>query len=727
MRYQRAARRRAQPTGNRRKRLAVWFIGILMVLLLAARLLLSDSDGAAEANKTSEQTVPLSTSTPEQTAARDEIRAENPSTSHPLTPKRFFVDFQSEPRSAYESDSIRVHLDDGADYLFVTTGQHTVAYPHIQFRDRIKSTVDVTGGSQHSRFDTMYPPTESFSMPAWATLPERETLDHASIFVSIAAYRDEECATTLLSILQNAKSPHRIYAGISEERLVDDVDCLSMLGLETPEAARRLLWGEEASTSSLYYKMQYMTWGDVLNGRRVVTVATAFKGTTRPPAPASTSTSTTAAPTSACPLHSSTDASDTLSDDANATCLCNTSTSSHEDTGASDGSSSSSSSTTVTTAPTKDDGRVMYMDATYKRDELSCLQGSVETARDEFLLFLHHQLPATHKRYAQLKAYFAGLPEETKAMYRLKFPLRSGQGLQGQLSPALAGCRVTTRVTSPSNARGPTFGRYVTSLLQFNQDYYMVIDSHSRFSLHWDSKMILRVFQLPTRGVLSHYPNGYVPEAPEGEFGKRDVMTMCKGVILDNGMPKLGANWMDFSPHPTLEAFAAAGYIFGDAQVVLDTPFDPFLPYLFDGEEILFSVRMWTKGWDIYCPGEANVFHHYLRPHAPKFWSLMSPERTSVQKMSERRALHLLRRAQPWEEDKKKYRGAYLPPSQRLIVTKKELTRIPQLSLEEELYGMGTNRSLDAFWEFTQLNDDYVKKKDNENRWEGGQHLCPHH
>lgn len=33
-----------------------------------------------------------------------------------------------------------------------------------------------------------------------------------------------------------------------------------------------------------------------------------------------------------------------------------------------------------------------------------------------------------------------------------------------------------------------------------------------------------------------------------------------------------------------------------------EMPIDPHLPYLFDGDEILFSVRLFTHGWDIYTP-----------------------------------------------------------------------------------------------------------------------------
>jgi Glycosyltransferase (GlcNAc) len=42
--------------------------------------------------------------------------------------------------------------------------------------------------------------------------------------------------------------------------------------------------------------------------------------------------------------------------------------------------------------------------------------------------------------------------------------------------------------------------------------------------------------------------------------------------------------------------FAAAGFMFYAGHMLLEVPFDPHLPYLFDGEEILYSARLWTHG-----------------------------------------------------------------------------------------------------------------------------------
>ena len=59
--------------------------------------------------------------------------------------------------------------------------------------------------------------------------------------------------------------------------------------------------------------------------------------------------------------------------------------------------------------------------------------------------------------------------------------------------------------------------------------------------------------------------------------------------------------------------FVGAGFQLSSADVLLEVPFDPKLDMLFVGEEILYSARLWTKGWDMYAPDMNLVWHHYNR------------------------------------------------------------------------------------------------------------------
>ncbi|CAN0490230.1 unnamed protein product, partial [Ectocarpus sp. 12 AP-2014] len=70
--------------------------------------------------------------------------------------------------------------------------------------------------------------------------------------------------------------------------------------------------------------------------------------------------------------------------------------------------------------------------------------------------------------------------------------------------------------------------------------------------------------------------------------------------------------------------FIGAGFFFAHSSFLADVPFDPYVPWVFMGEEILESLRMWTWGYDIYSPTRNVLSHHYVRRHTPKFWETVN-------------------------------------------------------------------------------------------------------
>jgi UDP-GlcNAc:polypeptide alpha-N-acetylglucosaminyltransferase len=126
---------------------------------------------------------------------------------------------------------------------------------------------------------------------------------------------------------------------------------------------------------------------------------------------------------------------------------------------------------------------------------------------------------------------------------------------------------------------------------------------------------------LKSRGVkkplLSHYPK--ILEDHDKE--DNTVPTICKSFFNDRNMISfLGAHNITIS-EPKINAYVAGGMFFAESNFLKDVPFDPNLPYLFVGEEILHSARFWTHGWDIYTPTENVVYHYYTRENEPKIWT----------------------------------------------------------------------------------------------------------
>ena len=184
---------------------------------------------------------------------------------------------------------------------------------------------------------------------------------------------------------------------------------------------------------------------------------------------------------------------------------------------------------------------------------------------------------------------------------------------------------VRTKDMKHTEARGPTLARYWCSTLHRGEKYYLQIDSHSLFLQNWDSKLVsmskaaVQKHRNP-KIVLSNYPSAIPDDRyPESKVnGAAGVPVLCRSSFNDNGM--LSFESVIEQPKGQRVPFVSGGMLFAPATVLSDVPFDPNLPDLFQGEEILYSARLYTHGYDVYTPLENVVFHHYVREDSPKFW-----------------------------------------------------------------------------------------------------------
>lgn len=231
------------------------------------------------------------------------------------------------------------------------------------------------------------------------------------------------------------------------------------------------------------------------------------------------------------------------------------------------------------------------------------------------------------------------------------------------------------RVSLPhTEAKGPTYARYLCSTLYAGEDWFMQIDSHTKLVKGWDTLVIANARKCPSKkAVLTHYPR--VVE----EYGKdqKGVPVLCKSKWGEGGVPTFEAVIMDPPKDgvPRRVPFTSGGFLFMPGQAVRDVPYDPDLPHLFQGEEILYSARLWTSGYDFYTPLDNIVFHHYERKDAPKFWN-----------------------------DLPSYRAAQAETMRKV----RRLLGIEQPPLPGYRYGMGAARPLEEYLKFAGL--DVVKK-----------------
>jgi UDP-GlcNAc:polypeptide alpha-N-acetylglucosaminyltransferase len=248
--------------------------------------------------------------------------------------------------------------------------------------------------------------------------------------------------------------------------------------------------------------------------------------------------------------------------------------------------------------------------------------------------------------------------------------------------------QVRIRHIAPNEAKGPTYGRYLADAMYRGEKYYFLMDSHNRFVTHWDD-IIIRVYRKApsAKAVLSHYPEALLLEEKDSKpLDGRDTTTfMCGAKFIADGYLRFDGAVVHKTEIPRLQPFSAAGMLFADAQMMKEVPFDPHLPFLFDGEEFLYTVRMWTHGWDIYAPSENIMYHFYYRAKSAKVWSEPNNNWYHWQRRSVERVQYMLG-------------STHANTTNRIVPLN---TTNDYILVELDRYGLGTERSIEDYYKFS--------------------------
>jgi len=232
-------------------------------------------------------------------------------------------------------------------------------------------------------------------------------------------------------------------------------------------------------------------------------------------------------------------------------------------------------------------------------------------------------------------------------------------------------------------AKGPTWARYLCATLFNNEDYFFQIDSHILFRQNWDEILINMLQEIKDNTdskniVISHYPPSY-SDHNNKKKENHSVDTICQSFFNERGVVSfLGAESMNMKEKKYIKTpHIAGGMVFSEGTCIKDVPYDPNLPYLFVGEEILHSARIWTSGYDIYTPTENTVYHLYTRTDQPHIWN--------DKKYSDEDATNKVKYLMNFDKNVK--------------------DKIPEhVMYNIEKYGLGKTRTLDEYLEYAGIN-----------------------
>lgn len=167
------------------------------------------------------------------------------------------------------------------------------------------------------------------------------------------------------------------------------------------------------------------------------------------------------------------------------------------------------------------------------------------------------------------------------------------------------------RVSSfPTNeSKGVSWARYEAQKHYQNEDYTLMIDSHMRFAKNWDTTLIAQLRKCSSnKAIIATHPPDYIP--PD------QIRTDAKLVVIRAHSPSVqgeirfrGETLDSTPPAPLRGAFAPPACLFAAGGLVHEVPSDPYL--YFEQEEVCYSARLYTHGWDVFHPTEHAVFHLY--------------------------------------------------------------------------------------------------------------------
>jgi glycosyltransferase involved in cell wall biosynthesis len=158
-----------------------------------------------------------------------------------------------------------------------------------------------------------------------------------------------------------------------------------------------------------------------------------------------------------------------------------------------------------------------------------------------------------------------------------------------------------------TESQGACWARNLASTLWDGEDYVLQIDSHMRFADEWDVKLLAQLAECPSvKPMLTTYPPGY---EPPDHLVTTDPIFLVAKQFEPTGILSVQGYIAAHLDHPKPSAFIAGGFLFGKSDWIHEVPYDPFL--YFNGEEITLAARLWTHGWDFFCPSVSLLWHRY--------------------------------------------------------------------------------------------------------------------
>lgn len=173
------------------------------------------------------------------------------------------------------------------------------------------------------------------------------------------------------------------------------------------------------------------------------------------------------------------------------------------------------------------------------------------------------------------------------------------------------------------NAKGPTLARFLIQQKYVNEEYYLQIDSHTRFIENWDILLKLSLNNLGYDKIcLTQYPPDYQLGKGEIILKQREALNVSHICSLD-GFTRVNSKYIEVKNYD--KPFPCNGwggcFSFSSGRICYDCPIDPYTPEVFFGEEMDTAIRLYTRGWNFYSPNIPVCYTNFNRDYRSTFWN----------------------------------------------------------------------------------------------------------
>lgn len=175
---------------------------------------------------------------------------------------------------------------------------------------------------------------------------------------------------------------------------------------------------------------------------------------------------------------------------------------------------------------------------------------------------------------------------------------------------------------SPENL-GVGMARNIANSFYDGEDFYMQIDSHTRFDYGWDKQLINDYNLYKSEGcnpIISAYPAGYRyenfkeikdknPDVPATDFERTQE---AKKLFKQSRFINQESYWN--KEKSVFTKSVSGGSIFSSGEIAKIEPNKKMFNW---GEEFLTAIRLYTHGYDLMLPSKQMLYHLYFNSNDP--------------------------------------------------------------------------------------------------------------